>query len=262
MSDDAIFVPGLLDGRCALITGGGSGIGLAVARELGGLGARVVIAARGTERLESAAQGLRSAGIDATAHAVNIRDEAEVAALFDAIAESHGLPDLLVNNAGGQFAADALDISANGFRAVTDLNLNGTWHMSSAFARRAVEAGRAGRIVNIVLVTAGPKPGNAHGAAARAGIIHLTKTLAFEWARHGIAVNAIAPGTIETEGLDQYNPADIDAAIQRLPIKRMGRPREIALMVAYLASPAGDFITGTTLHVDGGAHLVGPAREA
>ncbi len=168
----------------------------------------------------------------------------------------------MVNNAGGQFAADALDISANGFRAVTDLNLNGTWHMSSAYARRAVEAGRAGRIVNIVLVTAGPKPGNAHGAAARAGIIHLTKTLAFEWARHGILVNAIAPGTIETEGLDQYNPADIDAAIRRLPIKRFGRPREVALMVAYLASPAGDFVTGTTLDVDGGAHLVGPAREA
>jgi NAD(P)-dependent dehydrogenase (short-subunit alcohol dehydrogenase family) len=262
MSDDAIFRPGLLDGHAALITGGGSGIGLAIARELGGLGARVVIAARDAERLEAAAEGLRAAGIDATAHAVNIRDEAEVAALFDAIADSHGLPDLLVNNAGGQFAADALDISANGFRAVVDLNLNGTWHMSSAYARRAVEAGRAGRIVNIVLVTAGPKPGNAHGAAARAGIIHLTKTLAFEWARHGIAVNAIAPGTIETEGLDQYNPADIDAAIRRLPIKRFGTPREVALMVAYLASPAGDFITGTTLDVDGGAHLVGPAREA
>ncbi len=262
MSDDAIFRPGLLDGRAALITGGGSGIGLAVARELGGLGARVVIAARGAERLEGAAEGLRAAGIDAIARTVNIRDETEVAALFDAIADSHGLPDLLVNNAGGQFAADALDISANGFRAVVDLNLNGTWHMSSAYARRAVEAGRAGRIVNIVLVTAGPKPGNAHGAAARAGIIHLTKTLAFEWARHGIAVNAIAPGTIETEGLDQYNPADIDAAIRRLPIKRFGTPREVALMVAYLASPAGDFITGTTLDVDGGAHLVGPAREA
>ena len=262
MSDDAIFRPGLLDGRAALITGGGSGIGLAVARELGGLGARVVIAARGAERLEGAAEGLRAAGIDAIARTVNIRDETEVAALFDAIADSHGLPDLLVNNAGGQFAADALDISANGFRAVVDLNLNGTWHMSSAYARRAVEAGRAGRIVNIVLVTAGPKPGNAHGAAARAGIIHLTKTLAFEWARHGIAVNAIAPGTIETEGLDQYDPADIDAAIRRLPIKRFGRPREIALMVAYLASPAGDFITGATLDVDGGAHLVGPAREA
>ena len=126
MSDDAIFRPGLLDGRAALITGGGSGIGLAVARELGGLGARVVIAARGAERLAVAAESLRAAGIDATAHVVNIRDETEVAALFDAIADSHGLPDLLVNNAGGQFAADALDISANGFRAVVDLNLNGT----------------------------------------------------------------------------------------------------------------------------------------
>ena len=167
MSDDAIFVPGLLDGRLALITGGGSGIGLAIARELGGLGARVVIAARGSERLAAAAEGLRAAGIDATAHDVNIRDETQVAALFDAVVSSHGLPDTLVNNAGGQFAADALDISANGFRAVTDLNLNGTWHMSSAFARRAVAAGRAGPGASSTSCWSPPGPSRATRTARR-----------------------------------------------------------------------------------------------
>jgi NAD(P)-dependent dehydrogenase (short-subunit alcohol dehydrogenase family) len=262
MTEPEIFAAGLLAGRTALVTGGATGIGLAIARELGGLGARVVIAARDVERLEAAAAALRERGIEVYAHPVNIRKEAEVEALFHAVDQHVGLPDILVNNAGGQFAAPALDITPNGFRAVVDLNLNGTWLMSKAFAARAVAAGQPGRIVNIVLSLFSGTPGMVHSGAARAGVVNMTKTLAVEWGRHGITVNAIAPGTIDTEGLAQYDATEIEAGLKRQPIKRMGSAREVALAVAYLVSPAGDFITGTTLILDGGDHLMGAAAEA
>lgn len=267
MTNKPIFAPGLLAGRTALVTGGGTGIGFAVAEELGGLGARVILAARTAERLDEAAARLRDAGIDAAAELVNIRREEEVAALFDRIADRFGAPDILVNNAGGQFAAPALDISANGFRAVVDLNLNGTWHMSKAFALRRIAAGTAdaqpgGRIVNIVLSLFNGLPHMVHAGAARAGVVNMTKSLALEWGRHRITVNAIAPGIIDTPALAQYDMGELKDAVQRLPIKRMGTPREIALAVAYLVSPAGDYVTGTTLIVDGGEHMMGAMREA
>lgn len=262
MNEPDIFAPGLLVGRTALVTGGATGIGLAIARELGRLGARIVIAARNEERLEAAAAALRERGIEVHAQPVNIRREDEVEALFQAIDQHVGLPDILVNNAGGQFAAPALDITPNGFRAVVDLNLNGTWLMSKAFAARAVATGQGGRIVNIVLSLFSGTPGMVHSGAARAGVINMTKTLAVEWGRHGITVNAIAPGTIDTEGLLQYDMAALEREMQRLPIKRMGTAREVALAVVYLVSPAGDYLTGTTLVVDGGDHLMGAAVEA
>jgi NAD(P)-dependent dehydrogenase (short-subunit alcohol dehydrogenase family) len=254
-----IFAAGLFRGRTALVTGGGTGIGLAIAHELGRLGASVVIAARRREGLEAAATELRHAGIDATALPLNIRDERAVEALFDELA-SRGLgAEILVNNAGGQFTAAALDISANGFRAVVDLNLNGAWHMCHEFARRAVARGGSGRIVNIVLSIDGGASGYAHAAAARAGVINLSKTLAVEWAPHGILVNCVAPGTIRTSALDQYDRTTLDAAVAALPVKRMGEAIEVARTVAFLASPGGDYITGTTIFVDGGKHLARPA---
>ena len=262
MTDPEIFAPGLLAGRTALVTGGATGIGLAIARELGGLGARIVIAARNVERLQAAASALRERGIEVYAHPVNIRREDEVEALFHAVDQHVGLPDILVNNAGGQFSAPALDISPNGFRAVVDLNLNGTWLMSRAFATRVVAAGESGRIVNIVMSLFSGTPNMVHSGAARAGVVNMTKTLAVEWSRHGITVNAVAPGTIDTEGLAQYDAAEMEAGVQRQPIKRMGTAREVALAVAYLVSPAGDFITGTTLILDGGDFLLGAAPSA
>jgi len=235
LSDLPIFAPNLLSGKLALVTGGGTGIGFATARELGCLGARIIIAARDFERLEKAAAALEAEGIEAHAHAVNIRDENEVDALFEAIVDQHGLPDILINNSGGQFEAPALKISANGFRAVVDLNLNGTWHMSSAFGRRLLEAGKPGDIVNIALVVNNGSPGYAHAAAARAGVINLTKTLAREWGSR----------------------ATLDAGIEKLPISRAGTAREMALAVVYLVSPAGAYTTGSTLDVDGGEHMGG-----
>ena len=250
-----IFAPGLFTGRVALVSGGGTGIGFAIAELLGGLGAAVVIVSRNSERLAAAVERLRANGISADAHPVDIRNEHNVAALFEALSERGRLPDILVNNAGGQFAASALKISANGFRAVVDLNLTGTWHMSQAFALRRVAVGGGGRIVNIVLSIKGGLPLYAHSASARAGVISLTETLASEWASHQITVNAVAPGTIRTSGLEQYEPSQIEASIDALPIRRMGEPEEIANAVAYLASPAGDYITGTVLFIDGGKHL-------
>jgi len=257
LKDHPVFAPDLLAGKLALITGGGTGIGFATARELGSLGARVILAARDLARLEKAAEALGSEGIEAHAHPVNIRDEAQVDALFETVVDQYGLPDILVNNSGGQFEAPALKISANGFRSVVDLNLNGTWHMSSAFGRRLIEAGKPGDIVNIAIVVNNGAPGYAHAAAARAGVINLTKTLAREWGRSGIRINAIAGGTIETSGLEQYDRATLDAAIEKLPIARAGTAREMALAVVYLVSPAGAYTTGSTLQVDGGEHMGG-----
>jgi NAD(P)-dependent dehydrogenase (short-subunit alcohol dehydrogenase family) len=257
LNDLPVFAPNLLTGKLALITGGGTGIGFATARELGSLGARVILAARDLERLQKAADVLGAQGIEAHAHAVNIRDESQVEALFAAIVDQHGLPDILVNNSGGQFESPAVKISANGFRAVVDLNLNGTWHMTSAFGRRLLDAGKPGDIVNIAIVVNNGAPGYAHAAAARAGVINLTKTLAREWGDAGIRINAIAGGTIDTAGLEQYDRATLDAAIEKLPIARAGTAREMALAVVYLVSPAGAYTTGFTLQVDGGEHMGG-----
>jgi NAD(P)-dependent dehydrogenase (short-subunit alcohol dehydrogenase family) len=253
-----LFAPDLFTGRTVLVTGGGTGIGYAVARELGRLGACVVLASRTRETLAAAAGRLNEEGISADWYPVNIRNEGEVAALFDEMGRRGLNPDILINNAGGQFEAAALDITPNGFRAVVDLNLTGTWLMSQAFAHRVKAGSGQARIINIVLSIDGGSPRYAHAAAARAGVINMTKTLATEWAPLGITVNAVAPGIIGTSGLDRYDKAKIDAAIAALPIKRSGEPVEIAQAVAFLASPAGGYITGTTLFVDGGKHLARP----
>ena len=255
----SVFAPGLFRGRTALVTGGGTGIGLAIARELGQLGAAVIIASRTAETLAAATARLSEEGIDADWHEIDIRDESQVAKLFDELDLRGRCPDILVNNAGGQFAAPAIDISANGFRAVVELNLTGTWQVLHAFGRRVISRGGGGRIINIVLSIEGGAPGYAHAAAARAGVVNLTKTLACEWASYDINVNAVAPGTIRTSGLDRYDPKSIELGVAALPIKRLGEPVEIAQAVAFLASPAGDYITGSTLVIDGGKHLARPA---
>lgn len=262
-TDSPVFAPGLLTGRTALVTGGGSGIGFAIAGELGGLGARVFIASRNEERLRSAAARLAERGVDAAYATVDIRDVGAVEALLETVADRFGVPDYLINNAGGQFAAPPLDISTNGFRAVVDLNLSGTWHVTRTFAAQVLKTGHGGKIVNIVLSLENGLPDMVHAGAARAGVINLTRSLALAWGPHGLTVNAVAPGSVDTAALTAgYDAAEIRSWTRRLPIKRLASAREVALAVAYLLSPAGDYVTGTTLFVDGGEHLMGPLPEA
>lgn len=261
MKQETIFAPGLFEGKSVLITGGGTGIGLAMARLLGELGAHVILVGRTVETLKKAVAELEHETINADYVPANIRDEEDVTKLFDSVSKKWGGCDFLINNAGGQFTAEALDISANGFRSVVDLNLQGTWHMSSAFARMLIEKGISGRMINIVLCLQSGIPGMVHAGAARAGVVNMTKTLAYEWGEHGILVNAIAPGTIATSGLEQYDPDEMREGVSRLPVSRMGRTEEIASAAAYLLSPAGSYITGTTLAIDGGEHLLGASGQ-
>lgn len=258
---NAIFNPSLFKGQAVLITGGGSGIGLATARLFGQLGAQTIIAARDLDRLKAAAAQLLVEGISTRCETVNIRDMDSVQALFDRLRQTDTRVDILVNNAGGQFASPALDISPNGFRAVVDLNLQGTFQMSQQFAHQCREGGHSGNIVNIVLCLEQGIPGMAHAAAARAGVVNLSKTLAWEWAPLGVRVNAVAPGTIATDGLKNYDPEQLQEGIKKLPIARMGTPEEVACSIAWLASPAAGFITGICLAQDGGEHLTGASPQ-
>jgi len=258
MTASTIYRDGMLMGRHALITGGGTGIGYGCALEMGRLGARVTIAARRSDVVAPATEKLVAEGIDAAWYKLNIRDNDAVTETVATIRRERGLPDDLVNNAGGQFASKARDISANGFRAVIDLNVQGTWNMSSAFAAAHREAGTPGRIVNIVFAHTDAMDRFAHAAAARAAVVNLTRTLALEWGDDGILVNAVGPGPVKTEGIEQYDDIESgEARIDQLPVPRWGEPRDVGWLVAYLFSPAGDWITGSFIAIDGGAQLIG-----
>ena len=252
-----VFQPRLFSGKTVLVTGGGTGIGYAIALLFGQLDARVILAARDLERLEEARKELTGRGIECEVFSLNIRDEAAVQEFYASLEERELIPDILVNNAGGQFTAPALEISANGFRSVMELNLLGTFNMSKGLAQLAQQHPAERSIVNIVLCQEQGIPGMAHAAAARAGVANLAKTLAWEWAPLGFRVNSVAPGTVRTSGLDNYDADNLEQALQKLPIKRMAEPSEVAQAVVYLASPAAGFITGINLQLDGGEHLTG-----
>jgi citronellol/citronellal dehydrogenase len=248
-----VYRADLFAGRTVLVSGGGSGLGKAIAFLFGRLGARVAICGRKAERIAAAASSMREAGITVEAIPCNIRSPEEVATLMERV----GPLDILVNNAGGQFPQPAIDFSPKGWNAVIDTNLNGTWHMMQAAAQRWRAATRGGTIVNIVAVVERGMPGVAHTCAARAGIIHLARTVAVEWAPLGIRINCVAPGTIETEGMAVYPPEARATFPRSNPMLRMGDPWDIAEACVYLAGPSGQFITGETLTVDGGGRLWG-----
>ncbi len=251
----SIFKENLLDNQTVIITGGGSGIGARIAAELGALGARVAIGARKIERLEATAKTLTANGVEVFYAPLDIRDEASIDRFLDALHAQWDPATILVNNAGGQFPSPAIQIKPKGWRAVIDTNLNGTWLMTQAVATHMLKA-KQGKVINIVANMWRGFPGMAHTGAARAGVVNLTKTLALEWAQSGILVNAIAPGVIRSSGLDTY-PKMIRDSIEtevpkHIPLRRLGTMDDVAWSVAYLASPAGDYITGETICVDGG----------
>ena len=258
MNRSSVFAPNLLIGTHALITGGGTGIGFGCALELGSLGARITIVARREEVLQDASQRLSKEGIDAAWFQLNIRDNAAVEDVMSRIVAERGLPDHLLNNAGGQFSARADAISANGFQAVMDLNVQGTWQMCRSFAAAHRDANKPGRIINIVFPHTDAMERFAHAAAARAAVVNLTKTLALEWGSDGLLVNAVGPGPVMTEALTQYDELESGASrIHQLPVPRWGTPQDVAGLVAFLLSPAGDWITGSFFPIDGGAQLIG-----
>ncbi|MFY9265753.1 MAG: SDR family oxidoreductase [Solirubrobacterales bacterium] len=255
----SIFAENLLAGQVVLLSGGGSGIGRAAAIELTALGADVVICGRELEPLrETADLCLATGGAGSCSSFVcDIREADQVGDLVDATLELHGKIDVLVNNAGGQFLAPAEDISEKGFATVIRLNIHGTWLMTHTVAMRAMipeELGdnRGGKVINITLSPHNGLPGMVHSSTARAGVENMTKALSIEWARFGIQLNALAIGQIATETLlTKYPEVVVENLSRSVPIGRLGRAEEIAWAIAYLASPAGDFYSGSILTIDG-----------
>jgi citronellol/citronellal dehydrogenase len=250
-----VFAPGILADQVAIITGGGSGIGLATARELARLGARVAICGRTEAKLEAAADELRQAGATVIAQACDIREPAQVAAFVTAVLGQLGRIDIVVNNAGGQFPSPAQHISPNGFLAVVKNNLVGTFHVCREVANQAMIPAKRGRIINVIANIYRGFPGMMHTGAARAGVENMTMTLAVEWAQFGILVNAIAPGLILSSGTAQYPPQLLERGVRETPLGRAGTVEEVAASIAFFASPAAQFITGATLRIDGGQAL-------
>jgi citronellol/citronellal dehydrogenase len=245
-----VFRDGLLEGQVAIVTGGGSGLGRTTAVELARLGASVVVCGRRSDPLHETV-ALDGAGRMA-ASVCDIREEDQVERLVDETLERHGRIDLLVNNAGGQFLSPAEDITPKGFRTVMKLNVEGTWLMTHAVATKAMIPGGGGKIISVTLSPHHGLPGMAHSSAARAAVENLMRVLSIEWSRFGIKLNAIAAGQFATETLlTKYPQPIVDALASTIPIGRLGDPEEIAWLITLLASPAGDFFSGSVLTVDG-----------
>jgi citronellol/citronellal dehydrogenase len=254
-----VFRDDLFRGKVVLVSGGATGLGKASAEQFARLGASVVICGRDAARLEETATELRAFGATVMTRAMTIRDPEQVAGLMDEVWQKFGRLDVLVNNAGGQFAQPAIDISPKGWLAVVDTNLNGTWFMMQAAAQRWREHGQPGNIINVVVVIWRGLPQIAHSCAARAGIVYASKTVAVEWAPLNIRVNCVAPGTIATDAFDQYTDAGRASFEQANPMLHAGDSSDIADAIAYLASDASKFITGEVLTVDGGQQCWGDA---
>lgn len=251
------FRDGIFDNQVVIVTGSGSGLGKAIAWFYARLGAKLILIGRTQEKLDATQAALQSAGFEATALATDIRDPEAIAHLFDRIHADHGRLDILVNNAGGQFPQPAIDFSINGWNSVINNNLNGTWYMMQRAAQYWRDHKQTGNIVNIVTVVDRGMLGAAHTCAARAGVIHLSKTVAVEWAEHNIRVNCIAPGIIATEGMEVYPDEARARFSQSNPMKRFGSAWDVAEACGYLSGASGNFITGETLTIDGGGKLWG-----
>jgi len=257
-----IFRKDLFHGRTALITGGGRGIGLAIAEGFTRYGANVVIAGRHEANLLPAADRLtalgRESGSKCLAVTANIRELPEVEALRDRTLEAFGKIDFLINNAGGQFPSRPSQISDRGWRAVVDLNLNGTWNMCNRIAPHMVDNG-FGAIVNMVHVYSFNRgaPPFVHSGAARAGVVSMTQSLSYYLARKGVTINALAPGTIDTRGVheEEFASAEFDdlaeSTLRDVPAHRMGTADEMAAITLFLCSPAARYINGASIVADG-----------
>jgi len=255
------LAPQLLHGRTVVVSGAGSGIGRASAWVAARLGARVVLCGRNAQKLARVCTALSGHSLDCEARALDIRERGAVDQFFADLFTRHGHVDVLINSAGGQFPQAALDFSERGWRAVIDTNLHGTFNMMQSIARHWHKNARPGSIVSIVVSGRGLHQ-VAHTCAARAGIVAFSECVAVEWAPLGIRVNCIAPGATVSEGWAVYAPEVAQRYAQSSPQRRAGSPWEIAEAALFVAGPAGQFITGQTLHVNGGSNLWGETWTA
>jgi NAD(P)-dependent dehydrogenase (short-subunit alcohol dehydrogenase family) len=254
-----MFTSSTLKDQVAIVTGGGTGLGLAIARRLGELGAGVAVGSRNAAHLELGTAELRHAGLDPLAIQIDVRKPEQVDEMVTRVVRHFGRIDILVNNAAGNFICRAEDLSPNGWNAVVGIVLNGSFFCSRAVGRHMIARGRGGSIVSILAnyVWTG-SAGTVHSAAAKAGVMSMTQTLAVEWARHQIRVNAVAPGPIESPGAARQlwnTPEAVQRITDTIPLKRWGKPEDVADAVVFLVSEHASFITGETLTIDGGAWL-------
>jgi citronellol/citronellal dehydrogenase len=251
-SHSQVFRDGLLDAQVCVVSGAGSGLGRETALELVRLGATVVACGRREEPLAETAELAAGLAGRFEHETLDIREEEPVGRFFDALLERHSRLDVLVNNAGGQFLSPAEAITPKGFRTVIDLNVQGTWLMTHAAATKAFIPQGGGKVLSVTLSPHNGMPGMVHSGAARAAVENMMRTLAIEWSRFGIKTVALAAGQFATETLlTKYPQVVVDNLERSIPIGRAGRPEEMAWLVAYLASPAGDFYSGTTITIDG-----------
>lgn len=252
---DGVLREGSLAGRVALVTGGGTGIGRATAERLAALGARVAVTGRRAELLEQTSAAITESGGECLVLPCDVREPEAPQQLVAAVLAAYGSLDVLVNNAGGQFVKPAEEISLNGFRAVTRLNLDAVWELTRVAAVESMLPNRYGKVVSVVLSPRRGIPGMFHSSAARAAVESMTRTLATEWGSRGVRLTCVAPGTIDTEGWRGYGD-EVDEVAATIPLGRLGTVAEVAELIAFLASPAGDFVTGTTVVIDGGVDNV------
>lgn len=261
-----MFRDRIFEGKVAVITGGGSGLGKSFARRFAELGARTVLASRGLERLTAARDQIVAEGGEAIAIAADVRKPEDVEAVMRAAHDAYGRVDILINNAAGNFLCPAEKLSSNGWRSVVDIVLNGTFFCSRA-AFPYMKEQKSGRILNILATYAfGASPGTVHSASAKAGVLAMTRTLAVEWARYGILVKAIAPGFFPTPGAaERLWPGDPEEQLARMrravPVGRTGEHAELANLAAYLCSDYANYITGEAVVIDGGMSWNHPLFE-
>lgn len=258
----SIFRAGLFSGQVAVVTGGGSGIGRCVAHELAALGARVALVGRRVEKLSAVKDEIARAGGEALCFPLDIREEESVRTSIAKILADFGRIDMLVNNAGGQFAAPLETISQKGWETVVRTNLTGGFLMARECYTQWMKQAQAGAIVNIIADMWQGMPNMGHSGAARAGMLNFTETAAFEWAP--VRVNAVAPGWIASSGLDNY-PTEMSEHIRSLPahvpLQRLGTESEISAAICFLLSPAAAFVSGSCLRVDGAVPNAKPVRR-